>query len=293
MTTLSAAKKRQWGLIAPRIIGRFFTYVLLVIFAVIFLFPFYDMFVGSFMQDSDLFSSKPNLWPKNGFDAKSYVQLLTEMGYGRPLVNTFYLAAVQTLGTLFFSALAGYAFAKRRFPGRDKLFFAMLATMMLPSQSTIIPWYLLMTKVLKWQDTYWPFWIPAWASAFGIFWMRQYISTSVPDEMLEAAIIDGATVFGAFIRVVIPVITPGMAVLGILTFVNASNMFLGPLLLLTDPTKITAPLALANFKGTTVIAPRYSLMFAGSTLATLPLLIVFFAFQKQLISGIMAGAIKG
>ena len=293
MTTLSAAKKRQWGLIAPRIVGRLFTYILLVLFAVIFLFPFYDMFVGSFMQDSDLFSSKPNLWPKTGFDGKSYVQLLTEMGYGRPLVNTFYLAAVQTLGTLFFSALAGYAFAKRRFPGRDKLFFAMLATMMLPSQSTIIPWYLLMTQVLKWQDTYWPFWIPSWASAFGIFWMRQYISTSVPDEMLEAATIDGASVFGAFIRVVIPVITPGMAVLGILTFVNASNMFLGPLLLLTDPKKITAPLALANFKGTTVIAPRYSLMFAGSTLATLPLLIVFFAFQKQLISGIMAGAIKG
>lgn len=293
MTTLSAAKKRQWGLIVPRVVGRFFTYILLLLFAVIFLFPFYDMFVGSFMQDSDLFSSKPNLWPKTGFDAKSYVQLLTEMGYGRPLVNTFYLAAVQTLGTLFFSALAGYAFAKRRFPGRDKLFFAMLATMMLPSQSTIIPWYLLMTKVLKWQDTYWPFWIPAWASAFGIFWMRQYISTSVPDEMLEAATIDGATVFGAFIRVVLPVITPGMAVLGILTFVNASNMFLGPLLLLTDPTKITAPLALANFKGTTVIAPRYSLMFAGSTLATVPLLVVFFAFQKQLISGIMAGAIKG
>jgi cellobiose transport system permease protein len=286
-------KQRQWGLIMPRLIGRFFLYVLLVIVAFIFLFPFYDMFIGSFMQDSDLFSSHPNLWPKKGFDIASYRQLFAELGYGRPLVNTFYLAAVQTLGTLFFSSLAGYTFAKRRFPGRDRLFFLMLGTMMLPSQMTIIPWYLLMVQKLKWIDTYWPFWVPAWASAFGIFWMRQYVSTSIPDEMIEASRIDGCGHFSVFWRVVLPNIGPGMSVLGILNFVQASNLFLGPLLILSDPKKITAPLALANFRGTTVIAPRYSLMFAGSTLATIPLLIVFFAFQRQLISGIMSGAIKG
>jgi ABC-type glycerol-3-phosphate transport system permease component len=98
---------------------------------------------------------------------------------------------------------------------------------------------------------------------------------------------------GTFFRVVLPLIMPGMAVLGILSFVESFNLFLGPLLILTDPDKITAPLALANFKGTTIIAPRYALMFAGSTLATIPLIIVFFAFQRQLISGIMSGAIKG
>ena len=286
-------RQRQWDVLLPRIINRTLVYILLLTFAGIFVFPFYDMFIGSFMQDSDLFSRTPNLWPRDGFDFTSYQQLFTQLGYGRPLINTFYLALVQTLGTLFFSALAGYTFAKRRFPGRDKLFFAMLATMMLPRQATIIPWYLLMVQKLKWADTYWPFWIPAWASAFGIFWMRQYIDSSVPDEMLEAAAIDGCTPFGAFLRVVLPVVTPGLSVLGILTFVGASNQFLGPLLILSDPKKITAPLALANFKGTTIIAPRYSLMFAGSTLATLPLLIVFFAFQRQLIEGIMSGAIKG
>ena len=165
--------------------------------------------------------------------------------------------------------------------------------MMLPRQATIIPWYLLMVQKLKWADTYWPFWVPAWASAFGVFWMRQYIDSSVPDEMIEAAAIDGCSPFGAFIRVVLPVVTPGLSVLGILTFVNSSNLFLGPLLILSDPTKITAPLALANFKGTTRVAPRYSLMFAGSTLATMPLLLVFFVLQRQLIEGIMAGAVKG
>ncbi len=294
MATLErTTRQRQWNVLIPRIINRSLVYILLFVFAVIFIFPFYDMFIGSFMQDSDLFSRQPNLWPKDGFDFTSYQQLFTELGYGRPLINTFYLAIVQTLGVLFFSALAGYTFAKRRFPGRDKLFIAMLATMMLPRQATLIPWYLLMVQKLKWADTYWPFWIPAWASAFGIFWMRQYIDSSVPDEMLEAAAIDGCTPFGAFMRVVLPVVTPGLSVLGILTFVGASNQFLGPLLILSDSKKITAPLALANFKGTTVIAPRYSLMFAGSTLATLPLVIVFFAFQRQLIEGIMSGAIKG
>ena len=286
-------QERDWRLIASRLMVRALIYVVLILFAAAFVFPFYDMFVGSFMRDSDLFSKKPNLWPKNGFDVGSYGQLFAELGYRLPLLNTFYLAAVRTLGVLFFSALAGFAFAKRRFPGRDKLFFAMLATMMLPRQATIIPWYLLMTKVLKWTETYWPFWVPAWASAFGIFWMRQYVSSSIPDEMLEAATIDGCSAFGAFRRVVLPNIGPGMSVLGILTFVQSSNLFLGPLLLLSDPKKITAPLALANFKGTTRVAPRYSLMFAGSALATFPLLMVFFAFQRQLISGIMAGAIKG
>jgi len=123
--------------------------------------------------------------------------------------------------------------------------------------------------------------------------MRQYIASTIPDEMLEAAAMDGATLFGSFWRIVLPLIAPGMAVLGILNFVEGFNQFLGPLLILTSPDMITAPLALANFKGTTVIAPRYSLMFAGSALATLPLIAVYFMFQKQLVSGIMSGAVKG
>ncbi len=280
-----------------RLVGRLFSrallYLLLITFALIFIFPFYSMFIGSFMGDAALFSSTPQFWPKNGFNLRAYQQLFGEIGFGRPLFNSFYLAGVRTLGALFFCSLAGFTFAKRRFPGRDKLFLIMLLTMMLPGQITIIPWYLLMVQKLHWGNTYWPFWLPDWAYAFGIFWMRQYIASTIPDEMLEAAAIDGASVFGAFIRIVVPLIAPGMAVLGILNFVDGFNQFLGPLLILTDPDKITAQLALANFKGSTIIAPRYSLMFAGSALATLPLLVVFFAFQRQLISGIMSGAVKG
>jgi ABC-type glycerol-3-phosphate transport system permease component len=292
-TRPSPTRPSAWRRWLPFLVGRTLLYGLLLLFAIIFVFPFYSMFVGSFMNDSALFSRDPQFWPQNGFDARAYAQLFNEMNFGRPLFNSFYMAAVRTLGSLFFCSLAGFIFAKRHFPGRDKLFVFMLITMMLPSQITLIPWYLLMVQTFKWADTYWPFWLPEWAYAFGIFWMRQYIASTIPDEMLEAAAMDGATLFGSFWRIVLPLIAPGMAVLGILNFVEGFNQFLGPLLILTSPDMITAPLALANFKGTTVIAPRYSLMFAGSALATLPLIAVYFMFQKQLVSGIMSGAVKG
>lgn len=293
-TSLTAVRRPpRWQRVVPYALGRIVLYAFLIVCALIFIFPFYSMFIGSFMTDTALFSRNPQYWPRDGFRTEAYVQLFTQLGFGRPLFNSFYMAAVRTVGSLFFCSLAGFIFAKRRFPGRDKLFVFMLITMMLPGQITLIPWYLLMVKTFQWADTYWPFWIPEWAYAFGIFWMRQYIMTTIPDEMLEAAAIDGSSLWGSFWRIVLPLIAPGMAVLGILNFVEGFNQFLGPLLILTDPNTITAPLALANFRGTTIIAPRYTLMFAGSTLATLPLIIVYFAFQKQLVSGIMSGAVKG
>ena len=132
-----------------------------------------------------------------------------------------------------------------------------------------------------------------WAEVGFVFVVFLAGLQNVSKDLLEAATIDGASLFGIFVRIVLPVVTPGLSVLAILTFVNSFNEFLGPLLILSDPKNITAPLALANFRATQITAPRYSLMFAGSTLATLPLLIVFFSFQRQLISGIMSGAIKG
>ncbi len=293
MTTI-IKPARNWRYTIPYLISRIIIYIILFTFAVIFLYPFYNMFIGSFMDDNELFSRTPTFWPKS-FDFESYHTLfnLGTYNYGRALFNTFLIASVLTIGTLFFCSLAGYAYAKRQFPGRDKLFYAMLITMFLPTQATLIPWYLLMVQKLHWGNTYWPFWIPAWASAFGIFWMRQYIRATVPDEILDAAAIDGCSPWTTFLRVVLPVIVPGMSVLGILTFVAGFNDFLGPLLILTEPNMLTAQLVLANFRGTTIIAPRYSIMFAGGALATLPLVIIFFIFQKQLIEGVMSGAVKG
>jgi ABC-type glycerol-3-phosphate transport system permease component len=277
----------------PRYFRLGLIYILLIALAFLFIFPFYDMLIGSFMDDSDLFSKNPSFWPKEGFDLAGYIELLTRYNFARPLFNSFLMATVRTVGTLFFCSLAGFAFAKRQFPGRDALFFAMLATMILPTQITLIPWYLLMVKTLGWSDTFWPFWIPLWATAFGIFLMRQFISSTIPDEVLEASYIDGASVFGSFIRIVLPVMGPALAVLGILAFVESWNDFLGPMLLLHKPEMMTAPLALVAFQGSSRVAPKYSMLFAGSVLSTLPLIILFFLFQRRLIAGIMSGAIKG
>jgi ABC-type glycerol-3-phosphate transport system permease component len=296
MATLVQPRLRQSGLTArqrwQRLAIRILLYLLLIVFAALFLFPFYTMFVGSFMRNEQLFTFTPNIWPKEGLQFHNYRDLFQELPFDRNVFNSLALATGQTVGVLFFCSLAGFTFAKRRFPGRDALFVIMLATMMLPYQSTLIPWFLLMVK-LHWTNTFWPLWIPWWAPAFGVFLMRQFIVASVPDELVEAAIMDGASLFGIYWRVVVPVITPALSVLGILNFMNAYNDFLYSLLVLSKAHMYTAPLALALFRGSQITAPRYTLMFAGSTLATLPLLIVFFVFQRRLMEGIMSGAIKG
>jgi ABC-type glycerol-3-phosphate transport system permease component len=214
------------------------------------------------------------------------------MPFHHYIFNSFMVAVGQTVGVLFFCSLAGFAYAKRRFPGRDTLFLFVLITMMIPSQSTLIPWYLLMSK-LGWLNTYLPLWIPWWSPAFGIFLMRQYIVASVPDELVDAATIDGCSLFGTYWRVVLPISTSALTVLGILNFINAWNDFLYSLLVFSGEASRTAPLALALFLSSQTNSPRYNLMFAGSILATLPLVVIFFAFQRRLIDGIMSGAIKG
>jgi ABC-type glycerol-3-phosphate transport system permease component len=294
-SALKPARGRTTGSLHYRLrslLVRTLVYALLVLFAIIFLFPFYTMFVGSFMRNEQLFTFTPNIWPKDGFQLQNYRDLFAELPFGRNVLNSLILATGQTVGVLFFCSLAGFTFAKRRFPGRDALFLLMLSTMMLPYQSTLIPWFLLMVK-LHWLNTFLPLWIPWFAPAFGIFLMRQFIAASVPDDLVEAAVMDGASLFGIYWRVILPVSTPALTVLGILNFMNAYNDFLYSLLVLSKTHMYTAPLALALFRGSQITAPRYTLMFAGSVLATLPLLVVFFLFQRRLMEGIMSGAIKG
>lgn len=289
---IAASERRRLNL--NRILSYAVIYIVLIFFAFVFLYPLYNMILGSFMDDNELFSRTPVIWPRS-FDLEAYERLFTydAFNYFRAWFNTFFLAFVQVIGVLFFASLAGYTFAKRHFPGRNLLFTIMLLTLFMPTQATLIPWYLLMVQQLKWGNTFWPFWVPAWAGAFGIFWMRQYIKSTIPDELIDAAAIDGCSSFATFWRVVLPNITPGLTVLGILTFITAFNDFLGPLLILSSPDMMTVQLVLANFRGSTIAAPRYSLLFAGATLATVPLIIIFFVFQRQLVAGIMSGAVKG
>jgi len=284
--------RRQSALgLAGHVVFRALAYALMILLAILFLFPFYTMLVGSFMPLNELFSFTPNLWPQHPtFD--NYAALFKQFAYLRYLLNSVALAAGQTAGVVFFCSLAGFVFAKRQFPGREALFLIMLVTLMIPGQSTIIPWYLLMAQ-LGWLNTFLPLWVPFWAPAFGIFLMRQFIASTIPSELLDAATTDGCSLFGLYWRIVVPIMLPAITILALLNFINAWNDFLYSLLVFNSEDMRTAPLALALFLGSQTATPQYTWLFAGSVLATLPLVVLYFLFQRQLTEGIMSGALKG
>ena len=278
--------------------GKFTLYVLLFVLAFFFALPFYTMFVASFMERDTLASVEPNLFP-NPFIIDNYINLFEgeigdtniESSYFRALLNSAILATGQTIPALFFTSLVGFVFAKRQFPGRNALFLFVLVTMMLPYQSTIVPFFILISR-LGWINTFLPLWIPWWVPAFGVFLMHQTVKATVPDELIEAAALDGASLFGTYWRVVLPVITPMLTVFGILNFMGAWNDYIYSNIVLSSPEMRTIPLLLALYKGSGLSAPEYGIMAAGSVIATIPLFVIFFGFQRWLVSGIMSGALK-
>lgn len=280
-----------------------FLYAFLILLSVAFLFPFYSMVIGSLMPKEELFRLYPVLWPPDGptltayrlllkIDVTTTIQNLERFHILRYIFNSLLVATVAVLLQVFLNTLAGYVFAKRQFPFRNQLFAFILLTMLMPTAINFVPFYILIGQ-LNWMNTYWPFWIPGAATAFGIFMMRQFIVSTIPDELIDSATIDGASQFTIVTRIVMPIMAGGMVVLGILGFVSVYNEFVLSSLILRDNDIRTVQVALANFKGTSIRAPMYDLMFAGSVMATIPLLLIFFIFQRRIIQGIMSGAIKG
>jgi multiple sugar transport system permease protein len=290
-------------------IGRVALYALLIVLAIIFLFPFYSMVIGSLMPKEELFKSYPQLWPPDGPQLTAYklllqiaspaeveesgLQNINNYNFPRYIFNTMLIAGVAVGLQVFFNTLAGYTFAKRNFPFKNGLFSVIMATLLLPTAINFVPFYLLVASTFGWKDTYLPFWIPSLATAFGIFMMRQFISSTIPDEIIDSATIDGASQFTIVTRIVMPIMAGGMVVLGILTFVGVYNEYILTNLIISKPDLRTVQLFLANFKAATIRAPLYDLLFAGSVMATIPLLIIFFVFQRKLVEGVMSGAIKG
>jgi cellobiose transport system permease protein len=285
-----------WQGISSRVV----IYLILGILTLFFVFPFYAMIVASFMERNALNSITPHLWP-NPAITDNYTSLFSgtvgediqiATPFIRAVFNSMALAIGQTIPAVFFTSLVGFIFAKRHFPGRNVLFVFVLVTMMLPYQSTIVPFFLLMSR-LGWINTFWPLWIPWWAPAFGVFLMRQIIAATIPDELIDAASIDGASLFGIYWRIILPLIKPALAVFGILNFMNAWNDYIYSNIVLNSPSMTTVPLLLALFKGADLTSPpHYGVLAAGSVIATIPLVIIFFVFQRWLVSGIMSGALK-
>ena len=261
---------------------------LLIAAAAIALFPLLWMLSVSFMQPGAASTYPPPLLPAHATLA-NYRELFERAGMARYLVNSLVIATAVTLGSLLFNLGAGYAFAKLRFAGRERVFQTLLGALVIPGQVALIPLFLIM-KGLGLVNNYGGVIVPALASVFGIFLVRQY-ARSIPTELLEAARIDGASEARIFRTIVLPLLKPIVVTLAIFTFLASWNDFMWPLIVLSDQAWQTAPVALAGLSREHV--QDNELMMAGSVVTTLPVLILFLALQRHYIQGLMLGSVKG
>ncbi|MEW2375798.1 carbohydrate ABC transporter permease [Micromonospora sp. DT178] len=266
------------------------TYAALIAAGVLSIFPIYWMFVVASRSNDAMGQLPPPVTPGGNFGA-NVSRLLdnTDAYFVAGLVNSAIVATTVTVSVVFFSTLAGFAFAKLRFRGRNALLMVIIATMMVPTQLGVIPLYLLMTK-LNWNDRLPAVIVPALVTGFGVFMMRQYAGQAVSNELIEAARVDGCNTARIYWNVVLPALRPAAAVLGLLTFMTTWNDFLWPYAVLNDPENPTVQLALRTLSDG--YYTDMSQVFTGTAIATLPLLLVFVLFGRQIIGGIMEGAVK-
>ena len=264
-------------------------YALLIAISAFMILPFIWMVSTSLKPADEIFAIPPIIISPNS-SLKAYAYLQEQYNILGIVKNTFVIAFSATILRLFFCALGGYGFAKFKFPGQGALFAFLLGTMVIPGAVTLVPVYIIM-RDLKWIDTFWPLIIPGAANAFGIFFMRQYIM-SVSSELIDAARIDGAGEFTIFWRIILPIIAPGLTSLGLIFFMASWNDFIGPLIYLKSPEHFTLPLIIRSLIGP-VGRTVYDVQMAASVLSLIPLLIIFLIFQRRIVEGITAGAIKG
>lgn len=277
---------------AGRMLVRAATYLVVLAVSVLMIAPFYFLLAGSLMDRGEMFKIPPHLWPSTPI-WDNFRRIFTDYNFATYLRNSIIVSLAQTAGVLFFCSLAGFIFAKRRFPGRNWLFVFVLITAAMPSgQTTIIPFYLLMVR-FGWIDTFWPLIIPWWAPPLSIFLMRQYIANGIPDELIDASRLDGTGLFGTYLRIVVPLSVPGLVVIGIMQFVAIWNDFLYSLLVLKSEHMRTATLAIAELSTRTQAATLYGPLFAGIVVVTVPPILLFFIFQRRLTSGLLSGSIRG
>jgi len=266
------------------------TYATLVVACLLSIFPIYWMFVVATRSSDAIGQTPPPLTPGGNFGTNAGRLFANpNANFVVGMVNSAFVAICVTVSVVFFCSLAGFAFAKLRFRGRNALLLVIIATMMVPTQLGVIPLYMLMTK-LNWNDHLQAVIVPALVTGFGVFLMRQYAAQAVSDELIEAARIDGCSTFRVYWNVVLPALRPAAAVLGLLTFMTIWNDFIWPYAVLSDPENPTVQLSLRALSNG--YYQDISQVFAGTAIATLPLLGVFIVFGRQIIGGIMEGAVK-
>jgi multiple sugar transport system permease protein len=263
-------------------------YLLVGVGAVVMLLPFYFMFVFATHARTEIFNLPPPLFFGDYFWTN--LQILTEkIPFWRSLGWSLYVALASTALTLLFCSMGGYAFAMFEFKGKKSLFTLVMGTMLLPSFLGMIPTFMIMDS-FGWIDQPRALYIPGAASAFGIFMMRQFVSSSIPKELIEAARMDGCGELAIYGRIVLPLLQPAMGTLGLITFIASWNNFIGPLIVMRSPDMFTLPMALRSMQSP--VNTEWGAVMAGSAIATLPLLVLFVFSSRRLIDGLTAGAVK-
>lgn len=271
------------------LVWRVVLYTSLLALSVAFLFPFYWLLAAAFKTHAEIFSPKP-IWGFNIFHLNNFEELCKSTNIGRAFFNSVVVAVGHVGLALFLCSLAGFAFAKYpRAPGNGKLFAFVLGTMFIPGAVTLIPVFLVMVN-LHMIDTYWAMIIPGAASAFGIFWMRQYMGANVPDDLIHAARIDGCTEFGIYSGIALPIARPALAALGIMLLIGTWNNLMWAFVVLRTKEMLTLPILIYLLQGEQ--RTDWGMVMAGGVVTTLPLVLTFLLFQRQFIAGITAGALK-
>jgi cellobiose transport system permease protein len=271
--------------------GRAGTHVVLMLGVLVFAFPFYWLIVMATTSTADIFTAPPRLIPGLEFFT-NFSTVLDKSAFATAFMNSLWLTTTITVIQLFLTSLAGFVFAKKSFPGRNVLFAILLATLIIPTGVSIVPSYQIYAG-LGWINTFLPLIIPGAVTAFGVFWMRQAAEASVSTELLDAARMDGAGFMRTFWSVALPAMRPSLVAFGIFQIMWAWNDYLWPLLVLGSPGQFTLPVALQQLLSNLSESTNYSAVMAGTLVATLPLIIVFFILRKTILENVTAGALKG
>lgn len=260
-------------------------YALLSLGAVFMVFPFVWMILTSLKTGADVYSF--SMIP-NPATTQNYSFVFTRTDFVRWFLNSIFIAVMVVSSVLMFDTLVGYTLCKMQFKGKQLVFILIMSTLMVPTEMLIIPWYL-MSAQLKWLNTYWSIMFPGLITAFGIFMMRQFFE-GVPDELLEAARIDGLNELGIYARIALPLVMPAVSALAIFTFLGNWNAFLWPVIIVSNKELVTLPVGLAMF--TTENNPEWERIMTAASLGTVPVLAVFMVFQRQIIEGINLSGLK-
>jgi multiple sugar transport system permease protein len=276
--------------IRRQFVGPAATHLLMIVLSIVMIFPFVTMLLTSMMTLSQAYSFPPDLIPKP-ITLAPYFQALELRPFHIYLFNSLLVALAITVGRLFTCSLGAFAFARLQFPGRDAIFWVYLSTLMLPEQITLIPLFFIM-KNFGWIDRYQGLIVPFVVTAFGVFLLRQFFLT-IPRELEDAAIIDGCGPWGLYWRIILPLAVPGLAALGVLTFVNSYNMFVWPLIVTNSDSMRTIVVGIGLLTADNTNLTNWPRMMAISAFAVIPSLLIFVFGQRYFVQGITLSGLKG